>query len=201
MRYIANDNGYLLEVSFGAMIECNGRGCTEYIGVVPAGYDSLADWFTQEGDQLHRWHIVEDDLILDVNAPEPEVYVPPEPDPTISMTLLWENDDPTSTFTAKTMTVDNIADYDLVRIVFELVAGGSAWDFYVFENYNGNSGKCAATATFYDGGVYVASRAHTINWRNNSISFEDAKQNGSTRNDRMVPYKIYGVKGVIQNTI
>ena len=72
MRYIANDDGYLLEVSFGAEIYCNGRGCTEYTGAVPEGYDSLADWFTQECDKFYRWHIVAGNLTKDNNAASPE---------------------------------------------------------------------------------------------------------------------------------
>lgn len=80
MRYIVNDNGYLLQVSFGAMIECDGRSCTEYTGDVPAGYSSLADWSVKEADKLHRWYIKNGDLTLDPDAPEPpaiEVTSPP----------------------------------------------------------------------------------------------------------------------------
>lgn len=119
-------------------------------------------------------------------------------DTKVSMALLWENDNPTSSFDPKAMIVNNMGDFDMVRVVFELVAGGSAWDLYSFENYSGITDKCAATATFYDGGVYVASRAYSIDWANNIINFEDAKQNGSTRNDRMIPVKIYGIKGIMQ---
>lgn len=82
MRYIANDNGYLQEVSFGAMIQCGGRGCTEYTGGVPAGYDSLADWFAQECGQLHKWRIVAGQLVEDPDAPEPEEAK--------GVRLLWE---------------------------------------------------------------------------------------------------------------
>lgn len=74
MRYIANENGYLLEVSFGAIIQCNGKDCTAYTGGVPAGYSSLADWFTKEADKLHRWYIKNGELTLDPAAPEPPAY-------------------------------------------------------------------------------------------------------------------------------
>lgn len=69
MRYIADNNGYLLQVSFGAMIECNGRGCVEYTGGVPSGYADLADWFSKEGDKLYRWKIVSSQLTLDSSVP------------------------------------------------------------------------------------------------------------------------------------
>ena len=74
MRYIANDNGYLQEVSFGATIECGGRTCTAYTGSVPTGYSSLEDWFARECDKLYRWHIVAGELVLDSSAQAP---VPP----------------------------------------------------------------------------------------------------------------------------
>lgn len=65
MRYIADSNNYLLEVSFGADIMCNDKTCTEYTGAVPSGYSSLVDWFCQEGDKLYRWKIVSGQLTLD----------------------------------------------------------------------------------------------------------------------------------------
>lgn len=71
MRYIADSSGKVLEVSFGAMIECNGKSCTEYIGGVPEGYGSLADWFIQEADKLYRWKIVNSELTQIPDAAEP----------------------------------------------------------------------------------------------------------------------------------
>lgn len=62
MRYITDDNGYVREVSFGADIACENKGCTEYTGLVPSGYSSLMDWFTREGGNLHHWQIVSGNL-------------------------------------------------------------------------------------------------------------------------------------------
>ena len=76
MRYIADSAGYLQYVSFGAMIECNGRGCTEYTGGVPAGYSSLMDWFSKECDKLYRWRIASGQLALDSSAQEPPTPSP-----------------------------------------------------------------------------------------------------------------------------
>lgn len=69
MRYITDSNGYLLEVSFGAVIQCGGKGCTEYTGGVPSGYSSLVDWFAKEGDKLYRWKIAGGQLTLDSSVP------------------------------------------------------------------------------------------------------------------------------------
>ena len=58
MRYIADDNGYLLGVAFGCEIECGGKTCTEYTGAVPSGYNTLVDWHAANIDTLNRWHVV-----------------------------------------------------------------------------------------------------------------------------------------------
>ena len=114
MRYIANGNGYLREVSFGADIYCNGLACTEYTGEVPEGYNSLVDWFAANGDQLHRWKIVEGNLTEDSEAPEPAVYEPPI---LLSKTKLWENKNIANAFNAQTIPLD-LSEYDGVEIVY-----------------------------------------------------------------------------------
>lgn len=76
MRYIADSNGYIKQVSFGAMIECGGTSCVEYKGSVPSGYDSLTSWFLAECENLYRWKIVGGELTYDGNA-TPPVDVPP----------------------------------------------------------------------------------------------------------------------------
>lgn len=97
MRYIANASGQVLEVSFGAVIVCGGRKCTEYTGEVPDGYDSLIDWFTAEGDKLHRWQIVNGNLQRIENAAEPEVFTP------FGLSKVWENKTPAETFGEQTI--------------------------------------------------------------------------------------------------
>lgn len=99
MRYIANDSGQVLEVSFGATIVCGGRECTEYTGVVPDGYDSLTDWFAQEGDKLHRWKIVDGNLVEQADAPEPAAPGP------FAMTKVWTNSSASSNFGATTVSL------------------------------------------------------------------------------------------------
>lgn len=73
MRYITNDSGYLLDVSFGADIVCGGKECAAYTGSIPDGYSSLADWYMQECDKLYRWKVVGGELTLDGSATAPEV--------------------------------------------------------------------------------------------------------------------------------
>lgn len=72
MRYIADSNGYLKGVSFGAYIVCDTDSCVEYTGAVPVGYSSLDDWFMQECEKLYRWYISGGNLTLDLDAEAPD---------------------------------------------------------------------------------------------------------------------------------
>ena len=72
MRYIADENGVLLAVAFGAGIECAGFGCAEYTGGVPKGYDTLEEWYAAECECLCKWQIVEGELTLNASAQPPE---------------------------------------------------------------------------------------------------------------------------------
>lgn len=196
MRYIANDRGYLQEVSFGAMIYCNDRGCTGYTGGVPEGYDSLADWFTQEADKLHRWHIVEGELTLDEDAPEPEAEPEVEPDPTTTIVKLWENASPTSSFAAQTIALD-LSEYSMIfcncRLSTEYativptnpIPVGADYGAYAYGLAAGYPVRRTyrATAT---GVVFEEGMKYT--------SFGSSNVNGS--NGSLIPVEIYGIKGV-----
>lgn len=188
MRYIANDRGYLQEVSFGAMIYCNDRGCTEYTGGVPEGYDSLADWFVQECDKLHRWHIVEGELTLDENAPEPEAE--PEREtvlvPITAMSKLWENDSPTSGFSAQTVTLD-LSGYDGVSVLYKNENGGNA---FLNTGYV-PKGRRGRMTFLYQSSGNRSERYFTAN--DSGIEIEaGAYSGGSTTSIHCVPIEIYG---------
>ena len=71
-RYIADSNGYIKEISFGALIECGSDKCVEYTGEVPDGYDSLDAWFMAECERLHKWKIVSGNLTFDSTVTDPE---------------------------------------------------------------------------------------------------------------------------------
>lgn len=74
MRYIADSDGYVKEVSFGAVITCGTSECVEYTGTVPEGYTSVEDWFNVCGGELYRWKIVDGNL-----TPDPSAEAPVEP--------------------------------------------------------------------------------------------------------------------------
>ena len=74
MRYIVNENNYVTAVIFGAEVLYNDCTCTEYTGGVPSGWETLDDWYFDEGDKLWRWQIVDGDLMLDESAVAPEEH-------------------------------------------------------------------------------------------------------------------------------
>lgn len=73
MRYIADANGYLKQVSLGAAFTCNETECREYTGPVPSGYSTLESWFAWESENLYCWRVVNNALTKDSSAAEPSV--------------------------------------------------------------------------------------------------------------------------------
>lgn len=71
MRYITNDDNYIVTVSFGGDVECDWGYCTEYEGSVPTGYTSLDAWYVGEAEKLHRWKVIDGQLTLDEGAAAP----------------------------------------------------------------------------------------------------------------------------------
>ena len=109
MRYIADTDGYVKQVSFGADILCGDDTCTEYVGAVPTGYVSLEAWFLEEAEKLYRWKIVDDNLTLDSTAVAPCDKTPEEILADlggVSIKKLWGNGNLDAQFAAQTVTVD-----------------------------------------------------------------------------------------------
>lgn len=63
MRYILDNFGYIEEVTFGGLIECNDKSCTEYIGTIPEGYETLEEW--QCNANIRAYKIVDGNLVYD----------------------------------------------------------------------------------------------------------------------------------------
>lgn len=72
MRYIVNDENYVIAAGFGSTINYADCDCTEYTGAVPSGWSSLEEWYEEEGEKLWRWKIVNGNLTLDSSAVAPE---------------------------------------------------------------------------------------------------------------------------------
>ena len=72
MRYTADEEGFLKEVSFGAdFVSATGESIL-YEGTVPDGYDTISDWYTAEEGALYHWKVVDGSLVLDSAAIPPE---------------------------------------------------------------------------------------------------------------------------------
>lgn len=190
MRYIANDNGYLLQVSFGAAIMCNGKGCTEYTGAVPAGHSSLIDWFEEEGEHLYRWKVEDGQLVEDPDAPDPE-----QADFSLFVKL-WENPNPSKAYTGGRI----IFDRDLSEFDFLLVEVGFSVQY--------SERRTTCMIPIYESGNYsyitVVSplnnsvggrKVHSIT--SNSLTLDSANYKAETNNDYCIPQVIYGVRKTV----
>lgn len=186
MRYIAKSSGRLLEVSFGAEIQCDGVSCVEYTGGVPAGYSSLADWFTQEGDKLHRWRIVDGELVRIESPREPTALAP------FRIYKIWENPATEEAFTSQRLQLDML-DLFGVFVYFKSTAAGTAGhvsgiipvgrEAYV-HGHDLNGDTCQRLVKPTEDGV----------------EFE-AGYKGSTEDDTVaVPIEIYALSGLIDKT-
>jgi hypothetical protein len=73
MRYILDNEGYV-ELCSKTHIECNGRGCTEYTGIIPAGYNSLEEWAANAN--IRAYKVVDGNLVYDFARDEAlqEIY-------------------------------------------------------------------------------------------------------------------------------
>ena len=72
MRYIADEEGNLKEISFGATITTDEGESVLYEGDVPEGYGTIGAWYTAEEGNLYRWQVVDGHLTLNSAAIPPE---------------------------------------------------------------------------------------------------------------------------------
>lgn len=188
MRYIADENGYLKEVSLGADIYCEGQVCTEYIGDVPEGYDSLTDWFVLECDKLHRWHIVEGQLTLDESAADPPMPALGIP---IYMTKVWENKDPSQAISTEALEVD-LTDFQMVAIEYRFNT--------TYDRRKMAFGVVGTTVTLdvISTSFYLGTRQCDISAGGVNVGAASYSANGSSidPDDYMIPTRIFGIKGV-----
>ena len=64
MRYILDNEGYV-ELCSQTYITCNNKGCTEYTGEIPDGYNSLEEWVTNAN--IRAYKIINNNLVYDEN--------------------------------------------------------------------------------------------------------------------------------------
>lgn len=97
----------------------------------------------------------------------------------IQIVKLWENASPTSAFANQTLTLD-FSSYDLVIILFNL-------------DSNGRSVSPAIVPVEHPGASAFQNNVRTFLVHTNDIKFDSVSPSSAV----MIPYAIYGVKGVI----
>lgn len=97
----------------------------------------------------------------------------------LSCTKIWENASPQSSFANQTLTLD-LSSYDLVIILFNL-------------DSNGRSISPAIVPTQHPGASSYGNNVRTFLVHTNDINFDSVSPSSAV----MIPYVIYGVKGVI----
>lgn len=97
----------------------------------------------------------------------------------VTITKLWENASPTSAFANQTLTLD-LSSYDLVIILFNL-------------DSNNRSTSPAIVPIGHPGISSYGNNVRTFLVHTNDINFDTASPNSAV----MIPYVIYGMKGVI----
>lgn len=109
----------------------------------------------------------------------------------LSKKLLWENASPTSSFAAKSIPV-SLEEYDYVEIVF-IYSVGVVWEITGSAVIGKDGVVSAAMVKSYYRPFVVSIDSIYFN---NAESANTYGGNVSTVNDRLVPFKIYGIKGV-----
>ena len=125
--------------------------------------------------------------------------ITPENIGAISMELLWENASPSSDFAAQTIALD-LSQIDVVKVVYKVMTTSD--NEYTFEaSVNRSATIINFVNASFSSTTQVSSRDLTIN--PDGIIFKDSLNKqitsssaASTSNSRIIPIKIYGVKGV-----
>ena len=113
----------------------------------------------------------------------------------ISMSLLWTNASPSSSFAAQAISLD-LSDYDLILIVYNIAGTIGKYTSAIYEK--------AVTNNVMSGYYHYADNTTVFQHferkfyiSDSSIKFEKAYLQGTEeQNFAAVPYKIYGIKGV-----
>ena len=105
----------------------------------------------------------------------------------ITMTLLWENPDPSAEFEAQTVAVD-LSSYQLIMIMF------SAYDGTCQSTSIVTVGADGSLYTVYDPTFGMCIRYFQSS--SSGITFDSGDHEGDTDDSASVPYRIYGIGGV-----
>lgn len=107
----------------------------------------------------------------------------------ISMELLWQNASPDSSIATGAQIAVPLSDYDMYAILFKYRIEQPHYiplhitprGLHCYANYAGTSGQVVARPCLY---------------RDSYIELRDSYLDGVVNNDTLVPFRIYGIKGV-----
>lgn len=106
----------------------------------------------------------------------------------VRMSLLWENANPASSFSAQDVAISNITSYDMFAIIVSLTNGNVRKNTIIFPAVDGEG---AYLGGFGTGGC----RSVLADFTNNKFSFDEGKASGGTTdNTYIIPITIYGIK-------
>ena len=106
----------------------------------------------------------------------------------MSLDLLWENPDHTSSFAAQDVTVSNMANYTFLMFVFKFRCSNGQQMTQLMPNSDG-MGTLLYYMTTNKFGRRIAKRVDAT-----TITFETGSYDGSNNDEYGVPVKVYGIK-------
>lgn len=107
----------------------------------------------------------------------------------VTMTLLWTNPDPTSSFAAQTVSVD-LSGYDAI----EIVGTGGVQTPRLFINKMLVDGNNWAMFSVSGASSYYYNRH--VDVLTTGLTFSTGYRNGTAGTGYCIPLKIYGIKGI-----
>lgn len=108
----------------------------------------------------------------------------------ITMSLIWTNPNPTATFAAQTVSLD-LSGYDAIGII---PLFSTSVQYPAFMQIYINTPSTVVLNTYASDSNRQGGRTVTIS--SNGLQFSAGNYNGSASNGNIIPYKIYGIKGI-----
>ena len=111
----------------------------------------------------------------------------------VTITKLWENASPASSFAAQTISV-SVAGYDFFIVRSRNGSGNNYNSAIVFPSVTHR--LTMVTTNCYYREITFNSTGNNVTFGNCSLYEDYGSTNGITKNDAVIPYEIYGIKGV-----
>lgn len=133
------------------------------------------------------------DYVLSYTGEEIEARLGILDDTPISMELLWENASPTSDFVRQTITID-FKDYTHYMVDFS-VTGSNSYNNAAVPSQIVPIGRLSLGAYAW-GDVNKMGHRRVLSSTSNAIEFGPGYYNGEENAQAVIPYRVYGIKGV-----